>query len=58
MTDVMAFTKALTNCRWRDCGCPEFLAVLGEYMAIMQVIQVKRDRRPTSIKEASHASRP
>ena len=55
--DVMTFTEALTNRRWRDCGCPEFLAVLDEYLAIMQVIQVKRDRRTATIEEASYASR-
>lgn len=57
VADVMAFTEALTNCRWRDCGCPEFRAVLDEYLAIMQVVQVKRDRRGASTKEASHAAR-
>ena len=58
VADVMAFTEALTNRRWRDCGCPEFLAVLDEYLAIMQVIQVKRNRRAVSIEEITHASRP
>ena len=38
---VITFTEALTNRRWRDCGCPEFLAVLDEYLAIMEVIQTK-----------------
>ena len=56
VADVMAFTEALTNRRWRDCGCPEFLAVLDEYLAIMQVIQVKRDRRTASNQEVTHAS--
>ena len=56
VADVMAFTEALTHCRWRDCGCAEFVAVLDEYLAIMQVVQVKRDRRAASNQEVSHAS--
>jgi hypothetical protein len=43
--EIIAFTEALTNCSWRQCGCDEFEAVLEEYLAMGRVIQRKVARR-------------
>lgn len=42
--DVIRFTEALTQRPWRDCGRTEFLAVLDEYLAILDVLRVKTGR--------------
>lgn len=43
--DIISFTEKLTDRSWRECGIPEFLAVLDEYLAIFQVIAAKSRRR-------------
>ena len=42
---VISFTEALTGCAWRHCGTSQFLAVLDEYLAILDAI-VARQRCP------------
>ncbi|MFN8473898.1 MAG: hypothetical protein U0822_17035 [Anaerolineae bacterium] len=52
---VISFTEALTGCAWRHCGTPQFLAVLDEYLAILDAIAA-RQRRPKR-KGEDHALR-
>ena len=41
---VIQFTEALTGCPWRLCRAPGFLAVLDEYLMILDVLAAKRHR--------------
>ena len=52
---VITFAEALTSRPWHECGTPECLAVLDEYLAILQVVQVKRERA-VAREEVSYAS--
>lgn len=47
--DVIAFTEAVTERRWRRCGCDEFERVIEEYWAIGRVIQEKRRQQDLTI---------
>ncbi len=41
---VISFTEALTSCAWRHCGMPQFLAVLDEYLVILDAIAARQQR--------------
>ena len=41
---IIHFTEALTGCPWPRCRAPEFLAVLDEYLMILDVLAAKRHR--------------
>ncbi len=49
--EVIAFAEALTGCPWRRCGCDELVAVLDEYLSIMDVIQGKAARRHLAVEK-------
>ena len=52
---VISFTEALTGCAWRHCGTPQFLAVLDEYLAILDAIAARQ--RLLKRKGEAHALR-
>lgn len=54
--EVIAFVEAVTDRRWRRCGCSEFETVIEEFWAIGRVIQEKRARSeiPMSEREGNH----
>ena len=41
---IIHFTEALTGCPWQRCRAPEFLAVLDEYLMILDVLAAKQRR--------------
>ena len=41
---IIHFTEALTGCPWHRCRAPQFLAVLDEYLMILDVLAAKRHR--------------
>ena len=45
---VIRFSEALTGCPWLRCTDADLTAVLDEYQALIQVIEMKAARRATS----------
>lgn len=45
---IIHFTEALTGCPWQRCRAPEFLAVLDEYLMILDVLAAKPRRHGTT----------
>ena len=45
---IIHFTEALTGCPWQRCRAPEFLAVLDEYLMILDVLAAKQRRHGTT----------
>ena len=41
---IVTFTETLTSTPWQVCDEPQFLAVLDEYLAILDAIQARQQR--------------
>ncbi len=53
--ESVTFTETLTDIPWEACDAPHFLAVLDEYLAILDAIQ-SRQQRHASVEGAGHAA--
>ena len=42
---IVTFTETLTGTLWEACDEPQFLAVLDEYLAILDAIQARQHRQ-------------